>query len=247
MKMAVQQVNRTATLSLGVFVSWMFIVYTLSYYPFITESYMPPSVRIGIEGFVLFLLVVINLRYQYLVNVVWFIPVVLIFGCTLLLEMETFVNLISSFNKFVFFILTVELLNRNRDILNTCVKMWIQLSYFLGIAAILAFVGYATGTIPFSASNLGQITGGVDGSYYYLHNALLGNLSPKALFGIDIARVSGFMYEGGMLGILFSLNILVAQDWIDDPKKRKQFVLLNFIAGTATLSTTVCVCFGIYL
>lgn len=246
MKMAAQQFNKTAPLSLGMFVSCMLIVYALSYYPFITESYLPVSVRIGVEGFVLFLLVMINLRYQYLVDVVWFIPVVLIFGCTLLLEMDTFVNLVSSFNKLVFLILAIGLLNGNRSVLNTCIRIWIQLSYFLCIAAILAFVGYATGIIPFSPISFGESVSGVEGSYYYLHNAMLGNLSPKILFGIELAQVAGFMYEGGMLGIFFGLNILVVRDWIDDPKKRKKFVRLNFIAGITTLSATFLLFFSIY-
>lgn len=247
MKMAAQQFNKTAPLSLGMFASCMLIVYALSYHPFITESYLPASVRIGIEGFVLFFLVMINLRYQYLVDVVWFIPVVLIFGCTLLLEMDIFVKLISSFNKLVFLILAIGLLNGNRSILNTCIKMWTQLSYFLCIAAILAFVGYATGIISFSPMDFGESIGGVQGAYYYLHNAMLGNLSPKTLFGIELAQVAGFMYEGGMLGIFFGLNMLVARDWIDGSKKRKRFIRLNFIAGITTLSTTFFLFFSFYL
>lgn len=247
MKMATQQFNKTAPLSLGMFAPCMLIVYALSYHPFITESYLPVSVRIGIEGFVLFLLVMINLRYQYLVDVVWFIPVVLIFGGTLLLEMDTFVKLVSSFNKLGFLILAIGLLNGSRNILNTCIKMWIQLSYFLCIAAILAFVGYATGIISFFPMDFGESIGGVQGSYYYLHNAILGKLSPKTLFGIELAQVAGFMYEGGMLGIFFGLNILVARDWIDGSKKRKRFIRLNFIAGITTLSTTFFLFFSFYL
>lgn len=247
MKMAAQQFNKTAPLSLGMFASCMLIVYALSYYPFITESYLPVSVRIGVEGFVLFLLVMINLRYQYLVDVVWFIPVVLIFGCTLLLEMDTFVKLISSFNKLVFLILAIGLLNGNRSVLNTCIRIWIQLSYFLCIAAILAFVGNATGIISFSPMNFGESIGGVQGSYYYLHNTMLANLSPKTLFGIELAQVTGFMYEGGLLGNFFGLNILVARDWINDSKKRKRFIQLNLIAGITTLSTTFFLFFSFYL
>lgn len=248
MKMAAQQFNKTAPLSLGMFASCMLLVYALSYHPFITESYLPASIRIGIEGFVLFLLVMINLRYQYLVDVVWFIPVVLIFGVTLFLEMDTFANLLSSFNKLGFLILAIGLLNGNRSVLNTCIKIWIQLSYFFCFAAILTFVGYATGTISFSPMDFGESIGGVQGSYYYLHNAMLGNLSPKTLlFGIELAQVAGFMYEGGLLGIYFGLNILVARDWIDDPKKRKKFVQLNFIAGITTLSTTFFLFFSFYL
>lgn len=247
MRTAAQQFNKAAPLSLGMFVSCMLIVYTLSYYPFITQSYLSAAVRIGIEGFVLFLLVMINLRYKYLADVAWFIPVVLIFGCVLLFEMDAFVKLISSFNKFLFLILAIGLLNGNRNVLNICIKIWLRLSYFLCIAAILAFVGHATGTIPFSPINFGESVSGVEGSYYYLHNAMLGNLSPKILFGVDeLAQVAGFMYEGGMLGIFFGLNILVARDWIGDPKKRKTFARLNFIAGLTTLSTTFILFFSIY-
>jgi hypothetical protein len=111
----------------------------------------------------------------------------------------------------------------------------------------LAFIGHASGTIPFSPSNLGRIVSNVDGSYYYLHNAFLGNLSPKSLFEIDIAQVAGFMYEGGMLGIFFFLNVIVARDWIDSQEKRKMFIRLNLIAGATTLSTTFFLFAGIYL
>ncbi|OGQ57822.1 MAG: hypothetical protein A3J24_07550 [Deltaproteobacteria bacterium RIFCSPLOWO2_02_FULL_53_8] len=246
MKRADLQFHKTATFSMGMFVSWMLIVYALSYHPFITESYLPASVRIGIEGGVLFLLVMINLRYQYIVNIVWFIPVVLIFGCTLFLEMDTFIKLVSSFNKLAFLILTIGLLNGNRGVLNTCTKMWVQLSYFLCIMAILAFFGYATKIIPFSPMYLGESVSGMEDGSYYLHNAMLGNLIPRQLFGIDFGRVAGFMYEGGMLGVVLGLNILMARDWIEDPKKRKRFVWLNFIAGITTLSTTFFLFFSLY-
>lgn len=247
-KADLQSSHKMPTLSLGMFLTWMLFVYVLSYNPFITESYLPAPVRIGIEGFVLFLLVMINLKYQYLADVIWLIPVVLIFGCTLLLEMDTFVKLISSFNKLAFLVLAIGLLNGNRSVLNTCIKMWIQLSYFLCIAAIVAFAGHTTGIISFSPLDFYESINGVEGgARYFLHNATLGNLSPKTLFGIELAQVAGFMYEGGQLGIFFGLNILVALDWINDSKKRKRFIQLNLIAGITTLSATFFLFFSFYL
>jgi hypothetical protein len=79
-----------------------------------------------------------------------------------------------------------------------------------------------------------------------LSNPLLGNLSPKSFFGIEFVQVAGFMYEGGLLGIFFGLNILAVRDWIDDSKKQKRFIQLNLIAGITTLSTTFFLFFGIY-
>ena len=237
---------KMATLSLGMLTAWMLFVYALSYHPFITESYLPVPIRIGIEGFVLYLLVMINIRYQYLVDVIWFIPIIMIFGCVLLLEMDTFVKLISSFNKLVLLILAIGLLIRNRRVLNTCIKIWILLSYFLCVAAILAFVGYNTGIIPFSPLDFGESINGVPGSYYYMHNAILGNLRSRQLLGLEFGRATGFMYEEIFFSFFLGFNILVARDWIDDPKKRKRFVRLNLITGITAFSTTFFLFFSLY-
>lgn len=241
MKITDIQSHKTKALSLCMFVSCMLLVYVLNYNPFITETYMPSAVRIVIEGFVLILLVMINLRYRYLADIIWLFPIFLIFSCILLLDIDTYLKLISSFNKFIFLVLTIGMLCGNSKVLNVLIKIWVLLWYFLCVMAILAVVGYATKTISFSPMNLSE------GSYYYLSNPLIGNLSPKTLFGFDFVQVTGFIYEGGLLGVFLGLNILAARDWIDDSKKQKRFIQLNFIAGIITLSTTFFLFFGIYL
>lgn len=245
-KIASIQTYKISDFNFSLFVSWMLFVYALSYRPFITESYLPVPFRIGIEGFVLFLLAIVSLRYQYLIKIVWFVSALLIFDCALLFEMDTFIRLISSFNKLAFLILVLSMFNGNQRVLNACINIWIRFSYFLSIAALLAFISYATGLIAFPPMDLGESVSGVQGSYYYLHNDILGNLSPKKIFGIDTGRVAGYMYEGGLLGVILGLNILAARDWIEDAQKRKRFVLLNFIAGLTTFSTTFILFFGAY-
>lgn len=236
MKIADIQFRKFVDLNLALFTSLMLFIYAMSYRPFITESYLPVAVRIGIEGFVLSILAIINLRYQHPVKAIWFIFVALIFNCVLFFEMDTFVKVISAFNKLIFLILVIGLFVGNQNILNTCIKIWVRFSYFMCIGAILAFIGCATGTIPFPPIQFE--------AHYYLHNPILGNLTPY--FGTSIGRVAGYMYEAGLFGVLLGLNILVARDWIEDDQKRKRFILVNLVAGLATISTTFILFFGAY-
>lgn len=127
MKITDIQSPKTKALSLSMLVSCILLIYVLSYRPFIIETYSPIAIRIGIEGLAIILLVMINLRYRYFADVIWLFPIFLIFSFTLLLEMDTFVKLISSFNKLVFLILTIGMLCGNSRVLNALIKIWVRL------------------------------------------------------------------------------------------------------------------------
>jgi hypothetical protein len=230
---------RVAKPGFDAIVACMLLVYAICYQPFITESYLSPALRIGVEGAVLTLLFLINMRYSYFVGLVWTLPCILIFAIALAFGLNTIQNSISFLNKIIFIILAIGLFHGNRSILEVCNKILIFTAYFLSVTAILAFTAYSTGIITFNELDLGgEIGSGEWTSYYYLHNSILGNLSPRTLFGFNFGRVCGYVYEGGMLGIIFALNILLARNWINDVKKRTTFVRLNFIAGITTLSST---------
>ncbi len=236
-------------MNLGVLAVLLVFVYVLSYNPFIVESFLPRHIRIGIEGLLLFLLIVISLNRKYIsIDMFWFIPIILGYLCMIFFEISTLLELISSFGKLAFLLLNVELLIRNQRALQNCTKIWIQLSYFLCIITIIAFVGYNSSIISFVPTTLGTLLNGGDAalSYYYFNHNILGNITPRQLFGINLGRVSGFMYEPGYLAFFLGFNILVARDWIDATRLRKRFVWLNVVAGITTISTTFFLFFTFY-
>jgi len=224
-------------------------VYVLSNSPFIFQEFLPSHIRIGIEALLLSLLIVISLSRKYIsIEMFWFIPIILGYLCMIFFEISTLSKLISSFGKFAFLLLSIGLLIRNQRALQNCTKIWIQLSYFLCIITIIAFVGYNSSIISFVPTTLGALATGGDAaySYFYFNHNILGNITPRQLFGINIGRVSGFMYEPGYLSLYLGFNILVARDWIDDTRLRKRFVWLNVVAGIATISTTFFLFFTFY-
>jgi hypothetical protein len=240
------QPQYAATLSLGVFVAWMLFVYALSYRPFITEAYLPPLARISIEGFILSILLAINLKYNYMKWAIWCIPFFIISASTILLELDTFLKLAFSFNKMLFLVLAIGLFCGNRSILDTCVKLWVKLWSFLAIMAILAFAGYFVGIIHFSPMNFSESLGYDPGRLHFLHNFIFGNLSPRTAFGMHVGRVSGYMFEPGLLAFFFGFNILVAKKLIANQKSARNFIWLNLIAGLTTISYTFIFFMGVY-
>ena len=129
--------HKTTNMNLGVLAVLLVFVYVLSYNPFIVESFLPRHIRIGIEGLLLFLLIVISLNRKYIsIDMFWFIPIILGYLCMIFFEISTLRELISSFGKLAFLLLNVELLIRNQRALQSCTKIWIQLSYFFCIITI---------------------------------------------------------------------------------------------------------------
>lgn len=223
-------------------------VYTLSYSPFITEAYLPSSLRIGIEFLLLAILLLINLRYDVTEpEVLWLLPIALIFSLMILFGTSSFAQLASSFNKLLFLILIFVLLAKNRKVLNMCIRGWVGVSFVASAISIIAFAGYATGTIPFEPFDLGESANGVHGSYYYLHNPFFGNLSPRGVFGVELGRAAICMFEPGLLAFYFGFNVLVAKEWVENPETRGIYILLNGVAGLATLSSTFVIFFSLYL
>ena len=236
-----------AALSLGVCAVCLSAVYVLSYTPFILESYMPSVVRIGIEFLLLVLLLLISLRYQKVgFEIIWLLPIISLYILMIRQETHSFTQLVSSLNKLLFLVLMIVLLAKNRRALRLCMQSWVVISFVVCVISIIAFAGYLTGTIPFYPFDFGESVNGVQGSYYYLHNTMLGNLTPRTLFGFELARVVFYMYEPGLLAFYFGFNVLVARVWIDDPKVRQKFIWLNMIAGLLTLSTTFILFFAMY-
>ena len=243
------RLNKTNNMNLGVLAVLLAVMYVLSHNPFIIETFLSRPIRIGIEGSLLLLLIAISLNRKYIsVDMFWFAPIILVYLCMIFFETNTLSGLISSFSKLSFLLLNIGFLIRSQRALKKCTKIWIQLSYFLCVMSIIAFVGYNSSIISFVPTSLGTLAFGeqVSTSYYYLNHNILGNITPRKLFGIDLGRATGFMYEPGYLAFFLGFNILGARDWIDDTRLRKRFVWLNIIAGISTLSTTFFLFFTFY-
>ncbi len=227
------------SLDITPFLGLALLVYVLNYPPFIFDAFLPDVLRISVEGLILVLLLVISLQRQYFTEQVWVPPLIVILTMEVVLGGGEVSRLISLFNKLLFLFLLTSWLIDSRRALQVCIGLWVRLSYLICILALVAMVGYKTGIIPFEPIEVGR--------YYYLHNALLGNLIPRWFFDIPWARVTGFMIEGQHLGFILGFNVLAASNWFFDPDKRRRFVFLNVFAGLTTLSTTFYLFFFCYL
>ena len=167
---SILQFKGLANLYLNIITVLVLFVYILCYHPFITETYLLPSVRIAVETLLLLLLILASLTHSSIrIYFLWFIPIIMIHSCLLFMEFHSFVKLISFFNKIAFFILVIDLLTRDSKTLNLCLKLWIGLSYLLCIFAIISFIGYLTGIINFSQLQFSD-------NRLFLHNPVLGNI-----------------------------------------------------------------------
>jgi len=227
-----------ATFDMSLPLSLLLFVYVFNYPPYIFDAFLPDIIRIAIEALVLFILLILNLKYRFTSEQLWIVPFTLIFAIALALG-DSVIKLISSYNKLMFLILLVPLLIGFPRLLRVSTKLWLKLSGLFCVMAILAFVGYKSGIIPFSPTTIGN--------YYYLHNPILGNLIPRGVFDIPLGRVVGYMIEGQYLGFIFGFNVLAGKDWIVDSGRRDKFIWLNLVAGLTTLSTTFFLFFSMYL
>lgn len=227
-------------LNTSLFVAMLLFLYSILHWPFIIEAFTPIPLRLSIEGLVLFSLLLINLRYRYEAGIMWVLPVVVIFLSDALLGMDEFSRVASAFNKLVFLVLVTCLLVGNRRVLAYCVKLWVAISCFLCVMAILAFVLY-----NFHLASFPPVSMGAHGHYYF-HNPVFGYLIPRTLFGVRLGRVTGYMNEGQQLAVFAGLNILLAGQFICNPSRRKAFFWLNMAMGITTLSTTFYGFFYIY-
>ena len=166
------RLNKTNNMNLGVLAVLLAVMYVLSHNPFIIETFLSRPIRIGIEGSLLLLLIAISLNRKYIsVDMFWFAPIILVYLCMIFFETNTLSGLISSFSKLSFLLLNIGFLIRSQRALKKCTKIWIQLSYFLCVMSIIAFVGYNSSIISFVPTSLGTLAFGeqVSTSYYYLN------------------------------------------------------------------------------
>jgi len=216
----------------------LLFVFVLCCDPFISTSYVPASLRISIEGSVLLLALAINLHYNrwgrcYL----WLITITFLFVCFPILGTDTVLKVVSFYNKMVFLILVIGLLFSSIEVLRTFIIIWVVFWRLICYLSIIAFIGYLTHLIPFSYFEFGDINAG--SAYTYMHNSVLGNIVTKKMFGVEIGRVAGYIYEPGIIGFFYGFNVLVSRRWIADAKSARKFSFLNFAAGLTTLSMSL--------
>lgn len=220
----------------AVAMAFLLFAYAFCYEPFVFISYLSAPLRISLEGFVLFLTLVINIYYKYSNMYRWLIAITFLFACFPLLGVDTVVKIVASYNKLLFLILVVGLFSCFSGVLKAALTMWIGLWRLLCYLSIGAFIGYSTHTIAFSELYFGDINEGA--LYSYMHNFIFGNIVPRNFYDIEFGRVAGHMFEPGLASFFYGFNILVSRRWFADEKRARKFILLNFAAGLTTVSMT---------
>jgi len=221
---------------LGVLVACSWLVYALIYHPFIFEYYIPRSFRLGVEGFLISLLLIISIKQDYFKNVIWLFPLLIVLAVIFFLDIDNFSSIASLAGKVFIFLFSVDLFIKNQSARQVCLSMWKKLWLVFAILAILGFVGNLIGLIPFQPMNFYRELGFDSDSRYYLHNPLFGNLTHRSFMGFMIDRTTGFMFEPAYLAFFFGFNVIAAKDLFDSQSEANNFVWVNFLGGVTTLS-----------
>lgn len=219
--------NETYRLTNNKLVALVICAYMLIYPPFLSSAYVNIYLRLTLEiGLLCYLIIKSNIKYSII-----FILILYIVYSFFSLGSDDLRNYISSLNKILFFILLISMLKKRQHLAKYLKNHWIIIWKILSISAIIAFLGYEFKIIKFSEFEFAE------GSYNYYINPILGALLPKNFFGVEMARVTGYMIEPNLLSFFFGFNLLIEKH-IFENKSHKSFIYLNAIAGLFTLSTT---------
>lgn len=213
--------------------SAVFFIYVWLYPPFIFTPLVDPAIRLVMEGGVLLSLASICLYHRP-----GKIPKVLLMAVALTLlygmfNQENIRHLLSFFNKLFFIILLVKALERNYQLTSLIKGLWVFMWCLLAISAIIGSVGFATGLISFSKSDLFFV------HERYIFNPVFGQayrIGLPAVLGPNFFRYVGWLVEPGDLGFFFGINIFLSTDIFINSHRARYFRWLNVIAGLLTFS-----------
>lgn len=220
-------------------------VYMLLYPPFLSVLSGNLYLRLTVEAVLLSHLlfgVIRSNKMKY--NLVVMMGVYLTY-CAFMWQSSDLRNYISSLNKILFFVLVINLFEKREKLLSKSKFIWIFIWNVFSISAIIAFLGYELGIIRFHYSALSENLFGV--GHEYLISPLFGAILLKNMFGISVARFTGYMTEPGIISFFFGFNILIAKYIFDNKKSEKYFIYFNAIAGLLTFSMTYIFFLIVYL
>lgn len=213
------------------------VAYIVLYEPFHFVRMVPSVVRILVEFFLLFILLLLwMLKFKpMLVPVSFLIFPLLVLWLFLAGETRTsnaagegwFPGFIT---KIIFLILGMNVLGHYPALVRVLARAWVFVWIFTGIQVILSSIGYHLGIIPFTLEGDWQ-----NGIMEYYYNPLFGQLDFRRWHDMDIPQFAGFLMEPLFLGLFAGLNILAAP-YLAPKRYRKIFRYLSYVTGLLSLS-----------
>jgi len=210
--------------------------YVCFYPPLVSTLFIERSTRLAVEILILLIFVfyaLLKRNFKVPKDLVWLSVLVLFYW---IFSLDKTMQVLSFFNKFVFFILLVKLIHNDQGMLVLLRRSWVAIWFVLSFFAILACISFTLGLVSFSPFSFS--------GYLYQYNSLLGLVLPKHIAGtLILPRYSGWFIEPGFLGFFFGANVFIADNLFIDGNKLRWFKRTNIIAGFLTFSTTFFVVF----
>ncbi|SVC07363.1 uncharacterized protein METZ01_LOCUS260217, partial [marine metagenome] len=217
----------------------LILLYVFFYPPFrvsSTPAYVP--YRLTIEALVLICLLIknqlINLG-KIQVNLLWAVVLVILFG---MFGSEALRNILSFFNKLLFFLLLIKVFQDDHKLMVAIKKAWIFIWFIISFSAVIAIAGYSIGLIPFYNYDYGE--------YSYKFFPLIGSIQYRQFGNYALQQYTGWAFEPAQLAYYFSLNVILAETIYNKNTGYKWFRLMNLIGGLLTFSASFYLFFLLY-
>lgn len=219
----------------------LLFIYVCIYPPVVATCFIELSTRLAVETLILLIFVFyVQLKSSFKVpkDLVWLIVLVLLYW---IFSLEKSRQVLSFFNKFIFFIFLVRVIHEDQGMFLLLRKFWVAIWFILSISAILACVSFTFDIVPFSNFKLP--------GYAPQWNPFLGLVLPKHITGIlTLPRYSGWCIEPGYLAFFFGANALISNSLFTNVNMIRCFRRLNTFAGFLTFSVVFYAFFlGFYL
>lgn len=202
------------------------IAYALFFSPFLFTYMLNETVRIGLEGLIVFLLIIFTLFLNRRISKYFFIFIGLSIMISILVQGDK-VNNFSSLNKIIFFLLLGQYLFMNYKFAE--ILKWLYLAFwtFQVCEAVLAFFLFTFHLAPFREAGIYANTGI---RYHYLSFYFLGNIAAiKAILGITVNRIAGYVFEPIMFAFFCGLNVLSANIFFKPGRNKNVFRFINLL------------------
>jgi len=154
-------------------------------------------------------------------------------------------HLLSFFNKLLFFILLIKVLQDDYKLMVSIRKVWIIIWYLLSFSAIIGIIGFSTGLLPFYSYEYYNPTKTII-MYSYDFNPLIGGIKPRSVGPFLLQQYVGWTFEAGQLAYYFGINFILSGLIYNKQVRYNWFKLINFISGLLTFSLSFYLFFFIY-
>lgn len=216
-----------------VIVLFLIALLVMSFVPFVSSLMVPTLMRELIVVLVLITVTVLTIRKRRIFNfLIVFAPLAVVF--TVVWRSNSPDSLPDIVYLLSYMIISVGLLRamvRMPRLGFVLSRFLLGVVLFLSVFSILAFMTYNLQLLPFRAENLGGFA-----YYRYYHNPLVGYIDIRAVAGIPLGRVSGFMVEPSFTGWFLASNFFLLDRYF---KKRE---LKGIVCKVIVFLGTACTC-----